>query len=470
MAIVLVDVLRNYGFNIGIADTIDIAKIYAVAENLHELKIGLKAVVAKSPDEAKLFDFIFDQYVLQDNPLQKVIEQKTQNFGVMPDSQFHPELGSNPACPNPIGGVAVGAGTGLATISGLINPETLLSFHSEYKFVIKRMFEEDMKSAADALVNRYLLALNGDFDTFMKNTERSIDRITDILQNLFPSQADILVAQFRHEVNQTIFQQSLKGNGANPLRLSALEEREFLNIPESQEVRQVLQRMAKRIATIRKRKRTKGHRRIDLRRTIRANIQNGGVLVNRKLTNLRKQKPRLLVLTDISPSTIYATKFFLQLILEIKEIFESVRFYEFIGSCIDVTDAYRGNKSVHQAIDDALDLWSEVQEGKQSSNYELALYQFLKLARPYLNSKTSILILGDLRDWLGSRPDGFPKSVQYMHQISNIVKYMAVINPETPAFWGTGDSVVDYVDRNKIDVFPATNLRQLEGSFQSLKI
>ncbi len=460
-------ILRDFGFMVSIDQSIDIARVYSIADSKEDLKLSIGAIVAKSKDERELFNFIFDQVVAGQSPLDQILENARKNkeneWGVKPSEQFRPQFGNNPHCPNPIGGVAIGAGTGLATVSGLTNPNTLLSFHSDFKFVLRKMVEENIESAADALVSRYLLALNTDFDEVMTRRDTALEKINTIVDQLFPQRAQEIKKTFRTAVDQKLIQNALSFND-NPLKLHSIEEKDFFQLKENHELRQALKRIAKRIATIRKRKLERGRRKVDFRRTFRKNLQNGGVMVNLVARRVRKTKPQLIVLTDVSPSTVYATRLFLLLLGELREYFNRVRFYEFVGSCVDVTSAYESGESLYKSVNAAINEWNKVTFGKQSSNYEMALSQFENMAREYLSSKTTLIILGDLRDWLGSRPHGYPASVRILSKLKEMVNRIIVFNPEPQIYWNTADSIVSFVQKSGIPVYETTTLHQLERS------
>lgn len=461
----ITQVLRDFGFSVSIDQSIDIAKVYSLVQSKEELRLAIGAIVAKSPEELELFEFLFDQYIEGETPVDEILEQVRKNaeeeWGVRPDENFHPQFGNNPACPNPIGGVAIGAGTGLASVSGLTNPNTLLSFHSDFKFVFRKMIEESIDAAADALVSRYLLALNTDFEEIMTRKEDALDRIGQVANQLFPQHADEIKSALAKAVDRNLVRQAQKSS-QNQLKLHAIEEKDFFQLKENHELRKALKRIAKRIATIRKRKLERGRRRVDFRKTFRKNLQNGGVLVDLVQSRPRKHKPKLIVLTDVSPSTVYATKLFLLLLGELKEFFNSIRFYEFIGSCIDVTSAYESGRSLYKSVDAALREWQDVTFGKQSSNYEMALKQFTKMAEDYLDSRTTVIILGDLRDWLGTRPNGYPNSAKLFASLKERVNKIIVFNPEPQQYWNTADSIVSFVQNLGVEVFETTTLQQLE--------
>ncbi len=471
--IVLTQLLRQFGFEISVDQAIDVARVLTLVDSLLELKIAVRSIVVKSPEQIKLFDFVFDQYIAKTTSWEKTLEELKHNalneWGIKPQSKFKPRLGNNPACPNPIGGAAIGAGTGLATVSGLTKPETLLSFHSDFKFIIKKMINESIDEAADTLVTRYLLAMRTNFNEVMHRKEKALKEIRHVLENQFPSVANHVSQLFEKAVNQKLIEHA-KESPKDTFALYSIEERDFFELEETPELREALKKMAQRLAVKRKRRLIKGPRKINMRKTIRHNIQNGGVPINLIRAEPRKRKPKLIVLTDVSPSTIYATKLFLMLLWELKEMFDSVRFYEFVGSCIDVTDAYVDGKSLYESVNAALEKWSNTIGGKQSSNYERALSDFLKMAKSRLDPDTTVLLLGDLRDWLGSRIDGFPLSVKSMKIVKQLSKKFFVLNPEPRRYWNTADSIVSYVKAIGVEVYEVTNLIQLENILSEIII
>jgi uncharacterized protein len=71
------------------------------------------------------------------------------------------------------------------------------------------------------------------------------------------------------------------------------------------------------------------HRKLDLRRTIRENLQYGGTLFHLKYKSRRQQKPRLLLLCDVSGSMARYSSFVLQFIYSINAVVSHIESFVF---------------------------------------------------------------------------------------------------------------------------------------------
>ncbi len=464
----ILQLLRDYGYTITVDEAIEIYRSTAMCSTPDEIKTAIKTIISKNKEEFVMFDEIFEQVLAkQRNWLQELNNELVEiNRGYIPHELTHPDmelLQANPSCPQPIGGIAVGAGTGLATITGLVDPESLLQFQSNYKQVFKKLMTEGVSAAADTIVNRYLTAFATNFQEIFKTKEKILDHVAQVLNQINPLVKRQVMGLLEEEVNRQLAEVISK----NPkLKIQSLENLDFMLLQDTAEVRKRLYLLGKKLASQVKRKQVKGKHSIDMRKTIRANLQNGGVFLDLKLKKRRKERPRLIVLTDVSPSTVYATRLFLTVIEEIKTLFQNVQYFEFIGSCINVTSEYKDGSSINESIENALSKWSLVNSGKQSSNYQLALQQFLQDEHLKLTPSTIVIMLGDLRDWLGGWRNGKPLSLNSFVKIRDQSRLFFVLNPEFHSNWNTGDSIVSHIQNSGIQVQEVTTISQLEDSLK----
>ncbi|MHA2171631.1 MAG: VWA domain-containing protein [Candidatus Kariarchaeaceae archaeon] len=157
---------------------------------------------------------------------------------------------------------------------------------------------------------------------------------------------------------------------------------------------------------------------------------------------------------------MHATQLFLSIIWNAKEVFSSLRFFEFVGSCIEVTNEFRRARSVNEGMEQSLQSWNQQIDGKENSDYYRAFRTFSKLVGR-LSQQTTIIILGDLRDWLGPWKDGQPLSAKVLGQLRNQVNRLIVLNPEAKNLWDSGDSICKYCQELGIEIEEAITLSQL---------
>ncbi len=190
-------------------------------------------------------------------------------------------------------------------------------------------------------------------------------------------------------------------------------------------VRQMAKKLAARYAKTRRR-RLRGQ--LDIRRTMRRNMGWGGIPFITVWKQKRIEKPRVMVLCDVSGSVAAMSAFLLMFLYALNEALSDIRSFAFAGSLIEVSEILE-KQPVEQAITKIMELI-----GFGSSNYGNCLADFSDGWMKHVTNKTTVIILGDAR---GNRTD--PRT-EIMSELSNRSKRIIWLNPEYRSAWGTGDS------------------------------
>jgi uncharacterized protein with von Willebrand factor type A (vWA) domain len=206
-------------------------------------------------------------------------------------------------------------------------------------------------------------------------------------------------------------------------RLSNLERRDLERMRVL--VRQMAKKLAARYAKTRRR-RLRGQ--LDIRRTMRRNMGWGGIPFITVWKQKRIEKPRVMVLCDVSGSVSAMSQFLLMFLYALNEALKDIRSFAFAGSLIEVSEILE-KEPVEQAITKIMELI-----GYGSSNYGNSFADFADQFMDKVTNKTTILILGDAR---GNRTDPRTELLSEMAQRS---KRIIWLNPEFRSAWGTGDS------------------------------
>ena len=206
-------------------------------------------------------------------------------------------------------------------------------------------------------------------------------------------------------------------------RLSNVDRRDY------ERMHTLVHAMARRLAT-RYAKPRRRHLRgqLDIRRTLRRNMGWGGVPFVTVWKERRIEKPRVIVLCDVSGSVAAFAQFLLMFLYAMNEALADVRSFAFAGSLIEVTGMLESNP-IEQAIAKILSVI-----GYGSSNYGNALADFAEGWLPIVDRKSTVIILGDAR---GNRSD--PRT-HILQTIATRAKRVIWLNPEYRSSWGTGDS------------------------------
>ena len=119
-------------------------------------------------------------------------------------------------------------------------------------------------------------------------------------------------------------------------------------------VHRVVMQLKRRLATQGHETRgRRAHAHVDVRRTMRASLQTGGVPVVLKYRPQRPRRPELYVLCDVSTSVTSASVFFLSVLHALHDSFRKMRSFVFVERISEVTDVFareRNFKAVSEAI------------------------------------------------------------------------------------------------------------------------
>ncbi len=111
-------------------------------------------------------------------------------------------------------------------------------------------------------------------------------------------------------------------------------------------VHRVVAQLRRRLAT--QGLQARGHRRhahVDVRRTMRASLQTGGVPVVLKYRPRRPRRPEIYVLCDVSTSVTSASVFFLSVLHALHDTFRKMRSFVFIERISEVTDIFEHERN-----------------------------------------------------------------------------------------------------------------------------
>jgi hypothetical protein len=206
-------------------------------------------------------------------------------------------------------------------------------------------------------------------------------------------------------------------------RLSAIDRRDH------ERMRVLVRAMARRLATQYGRNRKRARRGVlDVRRTLRRNMGWDGVPFHTVWKTERIEKPKLVVLCDVSGSVAAMAQFLLLFLYSLNEALSGLRAFAFSGELVDVSDLLE-REPIERAIPEVM-----ARAGYGSSNYGMALAGFERDQMRLLDSHTTVIILGDGR---GNRTD--PRS-DILARMAERARQVVWLNPEHRALWGTGDS------------------------------
>jgi uncharacterized protein with von Willebrand factor type A (vWA) domain len=262
------------------------------------------------------------------------------------------------------------------------------------------------------------------------------DAQVDALMELVERYLDALRQSVRQFTERELQQRNY--DYMEKFRRESLLEKSFYNLTEEEirMMREVVTRLAhriKNILSIRKRRLRKG--KLDLHTMLRRNMAHGGVPFEVIYKHRKKDRPKLVILCDVSSSVANVSRFMLQFVYQLQECFNKIRSFVFVSELGEVTQLFK-DLEVSQAIDKALD-GGDVINVYTRSNFGHAFHDFWRDSLAAVDNKTTVLVLGDARNNYND-----PRA-WCLREVHNKAKNVVWLNPESPSAWGFGDSVMD---------------------------
>jgi hypothetical protein len=222
---------------------------------------------------------------------------------------------------------------------------------------------------------------------------------------------------------------------------------------------EICQRLGRRIANKRSRRKFRTNsNKIDMRRTIRANLKYGGVPVELVKAKPRPHKNEHLFLNDISGSCEWISSWFFMLMFSAQTAFKHSRTFEFDNKVIETTDALNEEYLIDSFVK-VKDLRVKNMMVHGTSDMYNAFKQFQEKAN--LSNKSYVIMLTDCRDWAGPKQEGVPASVHLVEEMVRDSKKVVILNPEDRNKWDVVDSCVSLYQDAGAQVFEVNTLNQL---------
>jgi len=238
-------------------------------------------------------------------------------------------------------------------------------------------------------------------------------------------------------------------------QLQQLGEKSFYYLTEEelQKMNEAVARLAQRLKNVVsvRRKRYK-HGRFDIKRTLRSNMECGGVPFKLRFDHRKKEKPQVVILCDVSDSVRNASRFMLQFVYALQDLYSRVRSFVFVAEIGEVTRHFREHDAA-QALE--LALRGDIINVYSHSNFGNAFRSFVGDFIGSLNKRTTVIVLGDARNNYNLPHDWC------LREIRQRAKSLIWLNPESKTTWGFGDSEMERYAPHCDTVEECRNLNQL---------
>ena len=431
---------RSAGVRISSAESIDAMRAVEVVgfSDRTVLRDSLSLLVAKSVEEKQIFEDCFELY-FQRNDFAKPNEPGWRTPQAEDEDDHDEDGGNQGGGPGGTGGAqGMGGGQGqggraagdkLAQMlladdrAGLAQAMeqaaeqiglNKISFFTQTNLYTRRIMERmgirPVEREIEALRRDNTDATNSRADALDAGRERLRDRVRDFVER------NLLL--FAKGENEKFREELLKSS-----RLTNMERRDM------DRMRVIVRAIAKKLAEKYGRNRKKKNRgQLDTRKTIRRNMAWESIPFITVWKQKKIDKPKVMVLCDVSGSVAAMAQFLLLFLYTLNEALSNIRSFAFAGNLIEVSEILE-KKPIEEAITQIM-----MTVGFGSSNYGNALLDFEEGFFSAVDSKTTVIILGDAR---GNYNDPRTDIVQ---RLSERAKRLIWLNPEYKSSWGTGDS------------------------------
>lgn len=233
-----------------------------------------------------------------------------------------------------------------------------------------------------------------------------------------------------------------------------------------QRIVDVCRKLGKKIANSRsKRKKRQQSYNIDMPRTIRTNLKNGGKLIYLQHSKPKMSKTKHVFLSDVSGSCDWISNWFFSIIYGCQKSFDKISCFEFDNKVIETTSAL--NTESYQVSYETITL-QKIKRGMIHGQSDMArsFKEFKKQAN--LNHRTTVIILTDCRDWKGKREDGILESAKILKEIVNQSSKVMIFNPEPKIRWNTPTSCVKDYQKAGAKIYEIKNLENLANMITKL--
>jgi uncharacterized protein len=222
-------------------------------------------------------------------------------------------------------------------------------------------------------------------------------------------------------------------------------------------VHRSVSQMKRRLATLghEQRGRRKGQT-VDVRRTMRASLETGGVPLRLRYRPKRPRRPEIYVLCDVSTSVTSASVFFLSVLHALHDSFRKLRSFVFIERISEVTDVFESERDF-ATVAERISSEGGVADVSGYTDYGRVWLEFLTEISDELDPRSTVIVLGD------ARTNGREPHAEVFAQVAERAGRLFWLNPEPKLYWNYGDSVMAAYERYCDGAFECWTTRHLEN-------
>jgi uncharacterized protein with von Willebrand factor type A (vWA) domain len=428
------DDLRAEGVNVGTAEILD--AFLALGEvswsDRQDFREALAATLVKSQEDRRIFELVFDRFFF------RAVEAEAVDKGLK-ETRYQ-------------GGDRI----------------DLDELRHQIQEAIRQGRDGDMSDLARLAVAAF--GGQGESSGVIGVDVQRIRRTLDLRQD--PSQRDgdaaldrenlrRFEAHLRRELERSLIHRTESLPPAKPL---ADLDRALPGSPlqDLAQVHRVVAQLKRRLAT--RGHEARGRRRsqvVDVRRTMRASLETGGVPLRLRYRPRRPRRPEIYVLCDVSTSVTSASVFFLSVLHALHDSFRKLRSFAFVERIDEVTGIFERERNFSQ-ISQKIAREAGVADISGYTDYGRVWLEFLERVADDLDPRSTVIVLGD------ARTNGREPHAPIFGRIAEHAGRTFWLNPEPRLYWNYGDSVMAAYEPYCDGVFECWTTKQLEQFVNAL--
>jgi uncharacterized protein with von Willebrand factor type A (vWA) domain len=435
-----VRILRAADIRVSPAETLDAAEIFETIgfDDRSILKYALGQTLAKTEMEKLAFDEAFESYfrLPEETPPSLPSENQEENQPQDGEDAQDKSAEQNSAEGQPQQGTQEGAQEAGAasdnanqTLTEMLENQDTAALQAAMQQAATQAGLADAKLfTQQGMFSRRIMEAMGLADLEARIRQMNEGGETEEAERLRAGRAQLFEA-VQDFVERQIAMRTK--NAGRLLREDALSRIRLSNLDKSDMkiMRELIRKLAKRLASRHSRRRKKAQRgMLDIRRTMRANVAYDGKLFNLAWRRVKVERPKLIVLCDVSGSVAAVSRFFLMFLYSLDEVMPKTRSFVFSNRAGEITDLLQGD-DLETAMEAALR-----QYGGGSTDYGMSIMDLAEATLDSVDKKTTVMVLGDARSNYGD--PGHLALKEFYERAGRVI----FLNPEPETVWDTGDS------------------------------
>ena len=433
------NLLRQNGVRVSVAEDLDsLAAIRVLGLSSREaLKSGLRATMVKRAVDVPVFDELFDVFFSGIQALLQAATERSQQATGLDPKEFQRLLEQLEKLLQEQGkDLSELAKEWLRNDNGRVEQRVREAAEQARVGEIDRPYQEGQFT--HGMANAFGLS------ELLRQIEDFRDRLSGLgldpqtaerLQRYLESRLRDLAQLMKQVVRQELDKHDLGRRESQ--RLATLGEKSFFYLSEDEirRMKEAVTKLAQRLKNVIAIKRKRAKRgKFDVKDTLRKNLQYGGVPFRIQFDDKKKDKPQVVVLCDVSDSVRNVSRFMLQFVYSLQDLYSRVRSFIFVAETGEITRLFEEN-DIHEAIE--LALRGNVINVFAHSDFGRAFKLFHRDYITAVNKRTTVIVLGDARNNYNLPNEWALRDIRLR------AKQLIWLNPESKMTWGFGDSEME---------------------------